>query len=131
MLALILFVFTGKMYAQNASVPGEVIVPFPTLVNLAVEWYIEGDNNLNGTVSIQFRERGTREWKKGMPLRRVPSGENIGFKWDNKHSGSIFDLEPDTEYEIKLNLEDPDGGNAEKIVTAKTRPEPLDRKSVV
>ena len=125
LLLLFLFLSTGKVDAQNASVPGEVVVPFPTLINLAVEWYIQGDNNMNGTVSIQFRERGSRDWKQGMPLRRVPSGENIGFKWDNKHSGSIFDLEPDTEYEIKLNLEDPDGGNAEKIVTAKTRPEPL------
>jgi hypothetical protein len=59
-----------------------------------------------------------------MPLRRVPAGENIGFTWRNKHSGSIFHLKPDTEYEIKLRLEDPDGGSGEKKMTARTRPVP-------
>jgi hypothetical protein len=34
----------------------------------------------------------------------------------------IFDLKPDTEYEIHLSLKDPDGGAAEKTVKARTRP---------
>ena len=44
----------------------------------------------------------------------------------NMFSGSIFDLEPDTEYEVRLVLTDPDGvrGDAQKIVTARTRREP-------
>ncbi len=127
-LLLILFLISGislKTSAQNATVPGEVSTPFPTLKNLAVEWFIQGDDNLNSTVTIQFREEGSKRWNQGMPLRRVPSGENIGFKWENKHSGSVFDLNPDTEYEIKLKLSDPDGGKAEKIVTVRTRPEPV------
>jgi len=37
---------------------------------------------------------------------------------------SIFDLRPDTEYEIRLKLGDPDGGAAEKVVRARTRPVP-------
>jgi hypothetical protein len=125
-ISLFLFVFLTaiKLTAQDFTVPGEVATPYPTIHNLAVEWYIQGDDNLNGTVTLHFRDKGSSKWRKGMPLRRVPQGENIGFKWENKHSGSIFDLEPDTEYEIKLKLEDPDGGNAEKIVLAKTRPEP-------
>ncbi len=126
-LLIILFLISGtsrKSSAQNATVPGEVSVPYPTLTNLAVEWYIQGDDNLNSRVTVQFRKKGSKEWIQGMPLRRVPSDENIGFKWKNKHSGSVFDLNPDSEYEIKLNLSDPDGGKAEKTVTAKTRPEP-------
>ena len=43
----------------------------------------------------------------------------------NLFAGSILDLEPGTEYEVKLTLKDPDGGNAEKILTAKTRSEPV------
>ncbi len=44
----------------------------------------------------------------------------------NMFSGSIFDLEPDTEYEVRLVLSDPDGvrGTAQRIVTARTRKEP-------
>ena len=30
-------------------------------------------------------------------------------------AGSIFFLQPDTAYELKLNLVDPDGGSAERL----------------
>ena len=121
--AIILF-FGIQTFAQDHTIPGEVTTPYPTIINLAVEWKIQGDNNQNGIVTVQFREKGKIKWEQGMPLRRVPAGENIGFKWANKHSGSIFNLKPGIGYEIKLNLEDPDGGSAEKIVESRTRPIP-------
>ena len=123
-LSIILF-FSVQIFAQDYTIPGEVSTPYPTVINLAVEWNIQGDNNQNGIVTVLFREKGMEKWKQGMPLRRIPAGENIGFKWANRHSGSIFDLKPDTEYQIKLNLEDQDGGSAEKIVEARTRRVPL------
>ncbi len=45
----------------------------------------------------------------------------------NLFSGSVFDLEPDAAYEIRLTLTDPDGvvGDAERRLTARTRPEPV------
>ncbi|MFC2076482.1 right-handed parallel beta-helix repeat-containing protein, partial [candidate division KSB1 bacterium] len=74
------------------------------------------------------RRVGEKEWQQAMPLRRVPADTSIGttpiFRWDNKHSGSIFNLRPDTEYEINLKLSDPDGGAAEKTVRARTRAVP-------
>ena len=105
-------------YAQNSTIPGEVFMPYPTLINLAVEWTIEGDDNQNGMVSVNYREKGEGSWLEGMPLRRVPAGENIGFTWKNKHSGAVFDLKPGTTYELHLMLEDPDGGSAERTVEA-------------
>ena len=41
-------------------------------------------------------------------------------------AGSILDLEPDTEYEARFVMSDPDGvqGQREKTVTVRTRPEP-------
>jgi len=120
--------FCPPVAAGNATVPGEVTTPYPTLVNLAVEWMIEGDDNLNGVVNVWYRRVGEDKWHQAMPLRRVPAGESIRtrpiFRWKNKHSGSIFDLRPDTEYEIRLVLTDPDGGSAERIVRARTRPVP-------
>jgi hypothetical protein len=113
---------------DNATVHGEVTTPYPTIQNLAVEWKIEGDANLNGTVVVRFRAVGENAWRDAMNLRRVPAGESRGtrpiFHWVNKHSGSIFDLRPDTEYEIELKLQDPDGGTAERTVRARTRPVP-------
>jgi hypothetical protein len=112
----------------NATVPGEVTTPYPTILNLAIEWKIEGDANLNGIVAVQYRAAGDDVWREAMPLRRVPAGESRRtrpiFHWENKHSGSIFDLRPDTEYEIALTLRDPDGGAAERVVRARTRAVP-------
>ena len=44
----------------------------------------------------------------------------------NMFSGSILNLDPDTEYECRFVLSDPDGvtGAAEKTVTVRTRKEP-------
>ncbi|MFC2076130.1 right-handed parallel beta-helix repeat-containing protein [candidate division KSB1 bacterium] len=120
--------FVISTQAGNATVPGEVTTPYPTIINLAVEWMIEGDDNLNGVVTVRYRKPGDRAWKEAMPLRRVPAGKSVQttpiFHWDNKHSGSIFNLHPDTEYEIQLKLTDPDGGSAERTVRTKTRPVP-------
>jgi len=119
---LTIIVFT--VIAQNKTIPGEITSPYPTLQNLAIEWTIGGDDNQNGKVTVQFREKGEKEWRQAMPLFRVPAGKNIGFSWSNKHSGSIFDLKPDTEYEIWLKLTDPDGGSSERKIVSRTRPVP-------
>jgi hypothetical protein len=116
-------------YAQDKTIPGEVETPYPTIVNLAIEWMIEGDDNQNGIVTVKFREKGEKTWKEGMPLRRVPAGNSGNrtrptYTWENKHSGSIFDLKPGTGYEITLILEDPDGGSTQRTVYAETRPVP-------
>ena len=124
-LLLISIVLMGiNGFAQESTIPGAVSTPYPTILNLAVEWNIRGDDNQNGVVTVQYREMGGEIWKEGMPLRRVPAGVNIGFTWENKHSGTVFDLEPGTRYELKLKLEDPDGGSAERTIEAETRPIP-------
>lgn len=124
---MILFAFFASLIsvAQLRTTPGEVITPYPTLENISVEWFISGDDNLNGVVKVQFRPKGSSTWRPAMLLRRVPAGENVRFQWKNKFAGSIFSLNPDTLYEIMLSLSDPDGGDAVKTVQARTRPEPL------
>jgi hypothetical protein len=127
-LLLILIMCAGLAIAGNSTVPGEVSAPYPTITNLSLEWMIEGDDNLNGVVTVQFRAAGERSWREGMPLRRVPAGEGrttqVPFHWSNKHSGSIFDLRPNTEYEVRLSLKDPDGGAATRVIRVRTRPVP-------
>jgi hypothetical protein len=121
---------SGSMAAadEDATVAGDVTTPYPTILNLAVEWRIAGDANLNGTVSVRYRAAGEEAWREAMPLRRVSAGQSSRttpiFRWENKHSGSLFDLRPNTEYEIALKLDDPDGGSAERTVHARTRPVP-------
>ena len=119
----------GPLMAGNATVAGEVSAPYPTILNLSLEWRIEGDDNFDGRVGVEYRRSGGREWKEGPPLLRIPAGNsgrrtNPTFYWENKHSGSLFDLEPNTEYEIRLRLRDPDGGATERTLRAKTRAVP-------
>ncbi|MEW5975823.1 MAG: fibronectin type III domain-containing protein [Acidobacteriota bacterium] len=115
-----------RLMAENATFPEEVTVPHPTICNLAIEWKIRGDDNLNGRVAVHYRPAGESKWRQAMELRRVLKGDSgertrPTFFWENKHSGSIFDLRPGTEYEIRLRLTDSDGGSTERTVSARTR----------
>lgn len=123
--------------AGNQVKPGEFVVDPPTLINLGFEWIIEGDDNRNASVEVSYRKKGDPEWKKGLPLLRL-QGERI-FQTQgvfdvispNMFAGSILDLEPDTAYEVRFVLSDPDGlvgQNAKtltKTMTVRTRPEPM------
>ena len=100
----------------DPTISKQVETPFPTVHNITIEWYIEGDENLDGTVEVMYRKKGAKPWLQAMPLRRIPSSSNLGFTWANRHSGSIFDLEPNTEYEVKLDLVDPDGGSTTRKI---------------
>lgn len=111
----------APLAAQNATTAGVITVPEPTLQHLSIEWAISGDANNNGVVNVRFRQQGSGAWRQGMPLRRVPAGSNQGFSWGNRHSGSLFALQPATSYEIELTLVDPDGGGAQQLVQGTTR----------
>ncbi|MFC2076478.1 right-handed parallel beta-helix repeat-containing protein [candidate division KSB1 bacterium] len=126
--AAFILLIAASVLAGNATVPGELSTPYPTIINLGILWKIQGDDDLDGRVDVRYRRVGESAWKNAMPLRRVPAGKSVNtrpiFEWENRHAGSIFDLKPGTEYEINLKLTDPDGGSAEKTVRAKTRAVP-------
>ena len=116
--------------------PGELVIDHPTLINLGFEWVIQGDDNRNANVDVSYRKQGETVWKRGLPLLRL-HGERI-YQTDgvfnvispNMFAGSILDLEPDTGYEARFVMSDPDGfigQNAKtvtKTVSVRTRPEP-------
>ncbi len=115
--------------------PGEFVIEHPTLINLGFEWHIDGDGNRNASVEVSFRKQGETAWRRGMPLARL-HGEQVfqrnvfNLVVPNMFAGSILDLEPGTSYEARFVLADPDGvggpaANATKIVTVRTRPEPV------
>jgi hypothetical protein len=116
--------------ADNKAVPGELVLEPPTLISLGVEWHISGDDNHNAAVAVSYRRMGERTWKAGLPLLRIGNeriNENaLQYITPNGFAGSIFELEPGTDYEARFVLSDPDGvdGKAERIVTMRTRKEP-------
>src|SRR6266568_2255320 len=120
----------------NKVKPGEFIVDHPTLINLGFEWLIQGDDNRNAQVEVSYHKQGERQWKQGLPLLRL-QGERIyqnqgvfDVVSPNMFAGSILDLEPDTVYEARFVMSDPDGflgqngKTATKTVKVRTRPEP-------
>ncbi len=114
--------------AGNAAKAGKVVEESPTLKCLGVRWFVAGDDNQNAQVLVGYRKVGEAKWRRGLNLFRVdssgmrkavrpPAGETL-------FAGSVFDLEEDTEYEVKLVLSDPDGVGAERILQMKTWAEP-------
>ena len=114
----------------DRTVAGDFVVEPSTLISLGFEWHIAGDDNRNATVAVSYRRKGERAWKEGLPLLRIGNeriNENaLQYVTPNGFAGSIFELEPATDYEARFTLKDPDGvsGEAEHVVTVRTRAEP-------
>jgi hypothetical protein len=124
---------------QISVTAGEFRIDPPTLVSLGFEWRIAGDDNRNARVEVTFRKKGDQQWRAALPLLRlqheqVPGGlpreggaHYFTYIAPNMFAGSILDLEPDTEYECRFVLSDPDGvrGKSTRVVTVRTRKEPM------
>ena len=131
--AMLIMVFysISHLQAQDKVQPGKFIVEPPTLQNLGFEWYLDGDDNRNATVKVEYRISGSgNKWQEGMAFLRI-GGEHIGragidYTTPHMFAGSILDLQVDTEYEARFTMEDPDGVEGESVKTVKvsTRAEP-------
>ncbi len=116
----------------NQTSPGEFIIDPPTLQNLGFEWFIEGDENRNASVSVSYRKQGERQWHDALPLLRMGNERiyiesRVDVIVPPMFAGSILDLEPGTPYEVSFTLHDPDGvkGQASKTLVVSTRSEPV------
>ena len=118
--------------AENAVEPGRFTVQHPTLHNLGFHWAIRGDDNRNATVEVRFRPAGAAAWREALPLLRIGGErifrrrEHLEYTVPHGFAGSILNLEPDTEYECRFEMRDPDGvrGPAVQTVRIRTRGEP-------
>ena len=123
---------------DRAVIAGSFQVEQPTLHSLGFEWRVEGDVNRNATVDVQYRAVGDSEWRPGLPLFRMDGERVTGprphfgdrsyytFTAPNMFAGSLLNLVPDTRYEARFVLSDPDGvqGQREINLTARTRAVP-------
>lgn len=117
---------------ENKTRAGEFIVGPPTLISLGFEWRIDGDANRNAGVAVQYRKVGEDRWRDGLPLLRLQREQMINtygaydYVTPNMFAGSIMDLQEDTEYEVLLQMTDPDGveNTARRQFVVRTRAEP-------
>ena len=105
----------------------------PTLRLLGVYWIILGDDNQNAIIAMECRKAGSSPWRTAARLFRVErrahlmerSGSELEVPDDGwLFAGSALLLEPRAAYELRLTLEDPDGGKATRTLRASTRSEP-------
>lgn len=125
-LALLSVISCSALYADNLLHPGTPKLDRPTLTALGVQLPITGDDNLNASVSMQYRVAGTTIWFSALPLFRVHPETVAGYTVFPQFAGSIFDLRPATSYEIQLHAVDPDGLDQTFSLSATTRPVPSD-----
>jgi hypothetical protein len=124
-----------QAWAANAIQTGTVIVDPPTLCCLGFSVpIIAGDSNYNAQAQVEYRLQGTTAWQVGLPLLRVrpettstedpPGGYGLPNPTE-QFAGSIFGLTPDTPYEVRITISDPDGGGSVQTVTSRTRAVPV------
>jgi hypothetical protein len=129
--SLLLLLVASFNWAGDTTTTGELIVDPPTLMALGFAWPIEGDDNRNARVSMSYRNKGKTKRLKGLDPLRLQNEQSflrgsLDYIAPNMFAGSLFDLEEDSEYEVRLKIQDPDGvnGEAEKNITVRTRAEP-------
>ncbi len=104
----------------HAARPVGLVVEPPTLECAGFHWRITSDGNSNATATIEFRKAGETEWRHGLDFMRM------GADGHEFVAGSLFDLQPGTDYEARVTLVDEDGvdGEATRTVQFTTRAQP-------
>lgn len=106
---------TGAAFAADGIVPGKLLLD-PTFQCIGVEVTYSGDVRPNAQGTVQYRASGEPAWRTGHPLVRVsdkPTDAKGGGAKNPRYFSSIFCLKEDTEYEVEVKFEDPDGVSAQ------------------
>ncbi len=106
----------GDPDAPEAARPEELIVDNPTFRHLSFRWPVRGDADGDASLEVAYREAGAEEWRPTLPFKRVAERQGVKL-----FAGSILNLRPGTAYEVRLDLDDPDGGGASTVVSVATR----------
>ncbi len=77
---------------------------------------ISGDDNANAAAELELSPPGSTAFHAAHPLVRIDATRFVG---------SLFELEPDTTYEARVTLSDPDGvtGATQSLLDVATRPD--------
>lgn len=95
----------------------------PTVNALGVQVLITGDTNRNARITVRYRPAGGA-FKDGPALLRVRP-ETLSVTVPEQFAGSVFDLQPDTDYELELRAVDADGPlDTTRTVMGRTRAVP-------
>ena len=139
-IALLALFAAQASYAANSIEVGDVEIDAPTLCCLGFSVpIIAGDDNDDAVATIDYRPMGAGAWAQGLMVLRVrpeftsgevpPSFYGLPFPAE-QFAGSLFGLEANTSYEIRISVSDADGGDRVQLVTATTRELPVSAPAV-
>lgn len=81
----------------------------PTLITLGGQLPISGDDDFDAQVTVRYRPAAGGPWRPALPLFRVHPETVVGRTVPTQFAGSIFELTPDTSYDLELHAIDADG----------------------
>jgi len=125
--AAISFILMNSACGEEAMT-GEILFDPPTLHCIGVRWFVKEAEHPEASVKMQYRKKGDAEWNDALPLRRVETAalqENKPPEGTSLYAGSIFDLTPDTLYEVRLEMTDRNGKKATWQQELRTWKEPF------
>ncbi len=116
----ILVLLMGATGASEPLVPGELVIEEPTLACIGYHWPYSGGGE-HAAVAVRYRSTSSGDWRQALPPIAT-SHEQLGLLF----AGSIFQLEPGTDYEVEWTVQDPDGVTGEAVhrATVRTRAVP-------
>ena len=127
-----------SVQAQEAVAAGPMR-SYSTYHSLGFEWDIAGDTNHNATVGVRYRKMGETTFKPALDLMRIDwqgsTGRNektglstLGDRPYNMLAGSVMFLQPGTQYEVELTMNDADNSagfqQVKRVVNIGTRVAP-------
>ncbi len=128
---ILLFVLSGCSWVQPLTVHPISVGPIEfdpsTIETVGISLSVlGGDENYDAVVRVSYREAGATNWNEALPLQRVRTNTlsrvvPSAFPIAEQFAGSVFNLHPDAAYEVKLMIEDPDGGTTSRAGMAHTR----------
>ncbi len=85
----------------------------PTFEHMGVHLNLTGDDNMNSTMTIEYRLTGTDLYLPGaITMRATPESIVNGSPLNmNFHAGSAMHLMPNSSYDFRITVTDPDGGS--------------------
>jgi len=125
----LLLLASAASFAEETIPADGVLWDPPTLHCIGVRWFVNEAEYPLASIAVTYRRVGETNWRRAMPLfrvepdalledRRPPEGTTL-------YAGSIFNLTPDTDWEVRLSLTDKDGKTAERCATLHTWKEPV------
>ncbi len=121
MMGVLLVPSAANAAAGDAIIPGQARSD-ATLDSIGLYWPIQGDDNLNSTMALEYREAGSTIWRPAAPAMRADpltlvNGSALGL---NYWAASALFLEQGTSYELQATINDPDGGSVTTTLNSAT-----------